>query len=58
MTAKTWMLMFFCMFTLVLQFVFICIVLNRSKRLKDTISIIDPIDDPIKEMNREKTDIE
>lgn len=41
MTATTWMLMCFCVFTLILQFVFICIVLNRKKRYKHT---IDPID--------------
>ena len=55
MTTKTWILMCICILTLLLQFAFILIVLHRSYRFKNT---IDPIDDHIKEMNREKTDIE
>lgn len=55
MTAKTWVWMCICIFTLLLQFAFILIVLHRSYRYKDT---IDPIDDRIKEMNKEKINIE
>ena len=58
MTATTWMWMCICIATLILQFIFIYIVLHQRNRFKHTIHTIDPIDDRIKEMNREKTDIE
>lgn len=54
MTATTWMWICICIATLILQFIFIFIVLHQSKRFKHTIHTIDPIDDRIKEMNREK----
>ena len=55
MTTMTWIWMGICIFTLLLQFAFIYIVLHRSYRYKHT---IDPIDDHIKEMNKVRTDIE
>ncbi|WP_188006656.1 DUF3951 domain-containing protein [Sporosarcina sp. ANT_H38] len=57
MTATTWMWMWICICiaTLILQFIFIYIVLHQRNRFKHTIHTIDPIDDRIKEMNREPT---
>ncbi len=58
MTATTWMWICICIFTLLLQIAFILIVLHKSNRFKDSINTIDPIDDHIKEMNKERSYIE
>ena len=55
MTTTTWIWISICIIVLILELIIIFIVIRKSDRYKHT---IDPIDDRIKDMNRERTDIE
>jgi len=55
MTVTTWIWIWICIIILVLELIFIYFVVHKSYRYKHT---IDPIDDHIEEMNRERIDID